>query len=408
MFVWLNWVVKNNESWPAISHEINFYSIEQNHQKCDTFGFIMATSESKSRGTGNLFRRVFRLKFLLVWLAVGCFMLTRILHHHHWFTERWYSRRLYPHIARTLIRFSDQFSFSLNSFFAGLVLFVVSILILTALVGKLKWSRLLVAFINLCAVVYLAFYALWGFNYYREPLYSRMNLQHGEISDADYELIMKHISRKATEVRVKMDSVSTGRIDTLVDGAFRRHAGHWSMPWLECNVHPKQMFAEAWLAKANVYGYYGVFFNEVHVSRLCTRLDYTMLLAHERVHRLGITGEAEANFYAWLLCYKSESPELRYAAHVFLLRNLFDAGYGQEFMKPIEQDSAQLKADELEAGWFKRLTDRFLKFNQVENGLSDYGRMIEPTANYLFQVEDIRNWDDRPTGQKASKRTKKK
>ena len=51
--------------------------------------------------------------------------------------------------------------------------------------------------------------------------------------------------------------------------------------------------------------------------------------------------------------------------------------------------------------------DRFLKLNRVENGLSDYGHMIEPAANYLFQIEDIRNWNDKPARPKAQISAKK-
>jgi len=376
-------------------------------RNCHTFGLIIATPMTKSSWLKSLLRRIFKRRFIALWLAAGCFVMTRVLHNHSGFTEQWYSQRLYPHIGRTLIHISDLFSFSLNTIFAGLLVFSLTILVLVTLVGKLKWSRLSLILFNLAAFIYLTFYALWGFNYYREPVYNRMGMQHDSISDVDYELLMERISKKAAEVRIKMDSVSTGRLDTLVDGAFRRHAGHWGLPWLGCNIHPKQMMAEAWFSRAKVYGYYGAFSNEIHVSRLCTRIDYPLLLAHERAHRLGITGEADANFYAWLLCYKSASQELQYAAHVFLLRHLFDAGYGKEFMKAIEQDTLQLKADELETGWFKRLTDRFLKLNRVENGLSDYGHMIEPAANYLFQIEDIRNWNDKPARPKAQISAKK-
>lgn len=347
---------------------------------------------------------MFGLKFLLLWLAGGCFVLTRVLHNHPRLTEHYYSQNLYPHIARSLTGFSDMFSFSLNTFVAGLLVFVLLVLILAAVVGKLKWRNLVLILVNLTAFIYMAFYGLWGFNYYREPMYNRMGMHQKRISDVDYELLVERISLKASELKVEMDSIATGRLDTLVDGAFRKHAGHWALPWLGRNIHPKQMIAEAWLAKASVYGYYGVFFNEVHVSRLSAKSDYPLLLAHERVHRLGVTGEAEANFYAWLLCYKSGSPELQYAAHVFLLRHLFDAGYGKEYMKPVEQDSAQLEADEIETGWFKRLADRFLKLNRVDNGISDYGRMIEPVANYMFQVDGIRDWDDKPVKRKVRKR----
>ncbi|MFV0378574.1 MAG: DUF3810 family protein [Mangrovibacterium sp.] len=365
----------------------------------------MSTPSSKISVLKAKLQGLFRLKYLLLWMALGCFLLTRFLYYYPQITERWYSRGLYPYIARALTMFSDNFLFSLTTFSAGLLAFILIVLLLLFIFGLLRLSRVLLIIFNLSAFVYLAFYWLWGFNYYREPLYSRFDMVQCHISDLEYEDLVARISKKANELKVPLDSLSIGKLDTLVDGAFRLQAGYWALPWLGRKIHPKQMMAESWMAKASIYGYYGPFFNEIHVSRISTRSDYPLLLAHERVHRLGITGESEANFYAWLLCYKSGSPELQYAADLFLLRHLFDAGYGKEFMKPVEQDSIQLKMNELETGWFTRLTDRFLKWNKVENGLSDYGRVIEPAANYLIQIE---KWNDEPKIEPVSKKGKRK
>lgn len=352
---------------------------------------VMSTPSPELPGNKSKLRRLFGLKYLLLWMALGCFLLTRFLHYYPHITERWYSRSLYPYIARALTMFSDKFTLSLNTLLIDALLAGLVVLLLAFILGQLKFRRFVLIVLNIGALVYIVFYVLWGFNYYREPLYSRFDMERDSISDVEYEELVARISKKASELKVPLDSLSIGKMDSLVDGAFRLQAGRWALPWLGRKIHPKQMMAESWMAKALVFGYYGPFFNEIHVSRLSTRSDYPLLLAHERVHRLGITGESEANFYAWLLCYKSGSPELQYAADLFLLRHLFDAGYGKEFMKPVEQDSIQLKLDELETGWFTRMSDRFLKWNKVENGLSDYGRVIEPAANYLLQIDDIRN-----------------
>lgn len=351
----------------------------------------MSTPSSKFTTLKDRLLRLFRLKYLLLWVTLGFFLLTRFLHYYPQLTERWYSRGIYPYIARSLTMFSDNFTLSLNTFFVNVLLAALLVLTLSFILGKLRFSRFGLIILNIGALVYITFYIVWGFNYYREPLYSRFAMKHDSISDTEYEDLVARISKKASVLKVPLDSLSIGKLDTLVDGAFRRQAGRWALPWLGRKIHPKQMMAESWLSKALIYGYYGPFFNEIHVSRLCTRSDYPLLLAHERVHRLGITGEGEANFYAWLLCYKSDSPELQYAADVFLLRHLFDAGYGKDYMKAVEQDSIKMLIDEMETGWFTRLTDRFLKWNKVENGLSDYGRVIEPAANYLFQIDGIQN-----------------
>lgn len=347
-------------------------------------------------------RHLFSAKFLLVWLALLCFVAGRLLREFPHFCRHWYSGRFYPLVARALSKFSDWFSLSLDNVLvvALALLLVLSIVLVAA--GKLKPARFAVGLLNLAAALYIGFYVLWGFNYSSGNRYEVLGLKADSVSATDYERIAEKLARLAGDEPVQVDELSRSRVDSLVEQAFRQQARSLGLPDLRRQIQPKTMLADSLLARASVFGYFGVFASEVHVSRRCQPADYPLLLAHERMHRLGITGEGEANFFAWLVCHRSPSAELRYCSRVFLLRHLLAAGYGQTLVAAFQPE----KKDSLpETRWMNHFTDRFLKWNAVSEGISDYGRVIEPAARYLLQVEGWNGDEKKAFQPRKSKKT---
>ena len=90
-------------------------------------------------------------------------------------------------------------------------------------------------------------------------------------------------------------------------------------------IHPpahlkaKTMLISPLLSKVGVTGYMGPFFCEFNLNRELRPEEYPGVFAHETAHRLGISSEAEANFYAWLICNRSESAAIRYSGNFILL-----------------------------------------------------------------------------------------
>ena len=79
-------------------------------------------------------------------------------------------------------------------------------------------------------------------------------------------------------------------------------------------------------------GYFGPFFNEIHVNGYLLPMDYPFLLGHEKAHQFGITSEAEANLIAYVICVTSEDQRLRYSGcQSLLLYFLRDAHHLKEY-----------------------------------------------------------------------------
>ncbi len=317
-------------------------------------------------------------------MAVVCFGLATLLKKHPEFTERYYSSGVYPLIARLLSRISDLFSFSLNNWLIVSLPALILFLLILVLAGKLSWKSFFWRLTNLFAIIYILFHLFWGFNFHRLPLYDRIGLQKDSLKDSQYEQLFEQLATESNTKLSSIDKLSRGQMDSLVNQAFRDQSAAIQIPYFKRSLTPKKMMAEQFLSGANILGYYGLFFNEIHVSSLCEPADYPLILAHEMAHRYGIAGEQEANFFAWLICYESESPELRHCARLFLLRHLISAGYGSEYLPGNSSDEREKTKP---AGLTTSLIKPFLNLVGRSPDEDEYLKMIEPAALYLLQKQ---------------------
>lgn len=59
----------------------------------------------------------------------------------------------------------------------------------------------------------------------------------------------------------------------------------------------------------------GPFFSESQLNRDLLPVEYPFTYAHEYSHLLGVSSEAEANFWAYQICIRSDSPAVRYSGY---------------------------------------------------------------------------------------------
>ena len=181
-------------------------------------------------------------------------------------------------------------------------------------------------------------------------------------------------------------------------------------PALKINYHAgrrksKKITLSRFFAQAGISGYYGPFFNEVHVNSKILPQEYPFVLAHEKAHQFGITSEAEANFYAWLVCVQSNSKQLNYSANLHILRFFMLQTYQLEGYKEfISELDEEVKADflNIRENWQKlsnekvdlvatKVNDAYLKTNKVEKGIEDYYGVVKFVMDFksdtIFQKQ---------------------
>lgn len=334
----------------------------------------------------------FRVRWLLIpALALATFGLTEFLAARPHLVEKYYSSGLYPLIARLLSPLSGLAPFSFSDlFYAGLILFA-GILIILAIFRRITYGKTGRTLINLLAGVYLLFYWLWGFNYYRQSSGERLGIEKSNANPEEFMKVFLSLIEQANTYRTPVDAnIGMQQLDSLTEAAYAQHAGFLQVKYPMGSRRPKHITLGGFFAKAGISGYYGPFFNEVHVNPHAHPLELPVITAHEKAHQLGITSEAEASFYAWFVCSHSHSELLRYSAALYIIRYFLNHGYGLDgFSETVAQISEPVRNDlrAIRDKWLamrnekidraaSKANDAYLKTHKITAGIADYKGVV--------------------------------
>lgn len=346
---------------------------------------------NKVKGQNNSFKGL----FMLLTTSVLVFVLTRIGVHNPSAVERWYSQGIYPKIAEALNLFSNLFPFSLDDLFYAclVVLFLINTVLLIS--RRLKVRRYFKHLLTILAVVYCLFNVLWGFNYYRSNLNQRLNLKEAKADVNQLMTVFEELIAEVNRSYTPMYTVDQSSVLKLLREQYRQEAVFLQVD-ASCNVIPKHITLSRFFAAATISGYYGPFAAEVHLNKYLLPHEVPVVMAHEMAHRLGITSEAEANFYAWYICSKSDDKRLAYSANLYLLRYFVYECYKYEgFSDLVKQIRYEVRHDFYKSHfhWMTlmnrnvelvatKVNDAYLKSNNVEAGIADYDGVIKHVMDY--------------------------
>ncbi len=340
----------------------------------------------------NKFRKIFfgRAAFP-IWLALATFGLTRLFFHYPNLTETVYSQTLFPVFASVLSFLNRWVSFSLDDLFYALLVVFAFALLLLAIVRKIKWGRSFLLFIQTLALVYAMFYWFWGFNYYRTGINQRLLIAGSKPDTAQFVRVFEHLIAQTNESYCSYETVNKSYVNSQVESSYQKNAPFLNLNYPQGNRRPKPITLSKFFAKASIAGYYGPFFGEVHLNDSLLMIEYPQTLAHEYAHQFGITSEAEANFYSWLVCTQSDSKPLQYSANISMLNFFLSQGKRlhnfpdlvHQIKKPVIEDIRKVqkhweklrneKIDKV-AG---KVNDVYLKTNKIEKGIEDYFGVVQ-------------------------------
>lgn len=84
------------------------------------------------------------------------------------------------------------------------------------------------------------------------------------------------------------------------------------------------MLFTPFISMVGVTGSMGPFFCEFTLNGDLLPVNYPATYAHELAHLLGITSEAEANFYAYQVCTRSEAMGIRFSGYFSILGHVLE------------------------------------------------------------------------------------
>ncbi len=329
-------------------------------------------------------------------LGILVFLITRIAPHFHSFIEKWYSQKLYVGIAKTFSSISSKIPFSLDDLFYFILFMIILLYLVLPFLKKISVGKSIKFILNILASIYILFYILWGFNYFRSDLNERLGIKKQTPDTGLFTDELKSLIQITNKTYITFDDFDKSEIDLLIENSYKKLAPMLKIKYPQGKRRPKKITFSRFFAKAGISGYYGPFFNEVHVNKFVLPVEYPFVLAHEKAHQFGITSEAEANFYAWLVCASSSSEKLKYSANMTLLRFfLYQGSRLENYNDIIKELNDNVKADYLKISenWQKlrsekvdkiatKVNDTYLKTNQVEKGIDDYDGVVQLVMDF--------------------------
>ncbi|MGA9770804.1 MAG: DUF3810 domain-containing protein [Blastocatellia bacterium] len=324
------------------------------------------------------------------------------------FIERFYSNGIYPLFQTALTPLTNLFPFA--------VIDVLSIALGVALPawwitriaragrGRLRRTAASLFFHTLviAAVIFISFQLLWGFNYEREPLVSKLDYDEQRLSvDSLRELTRQTIERLNIEYAEARggaepdETVWRRQLHESLNEAVRQLGNRRPI----AAAIPKRSLLNFYLAAAGIEGFVSPFGHEVILNREALPFERPFLLAHEWSHLAGFADESEANFVGLLACLQSDAALLRYSGLLALYQYTpaLPADEAKqstpmprllpeirEDLKAVSEREARHKSEAVSrAQW--AMYDRFLKASGVEAGVASYSQLVRLVLGTRFE-----------------------
>ena len=304
-----------------------------------------------------------------------------------------YARTIYPFFSAVLSRISSVFPFSIGDCFiygsiAGLVIYWVY-----AIVKRRSWKMVIGRTLEYLLWVYIWFYMAWGLNYFRENFFDRTEIPYLAYSEDDFRSFLSAYTDSLNASFTPVEKIDQAVVAEKVESGYREIAGQFGLVSPAAYLHPKPMLIPSLMSGVGVLGYIGPFFIEYNLNPDLLPVQYPFTYAHEMAHLLGISSEAEANLYGFLVCSRSGNPEIRFSAYFALLPYVLGNAYQllpeDEFKQWTETISPEVKKayNDKVAYWealynptIGEIQDTvynwFLKGNNIPSGRKNYSEVV--------------------------------
>jgi hypothetical protein len=362
-------------------------------------------------------KKTVRLRWLMpLGPLVAAFLLQSLASRNPQFVERYYSRKLFPPIIHALSFVNGLVGFSI----AELLIYLLGAALVVTLIYQAREIYLrrkrfaemlrtdLLAMIWVSESTILLFLLVWGLNYQREPLGMKLGLSGRTASDEQLKMISENI---VSEVNSNYDQAhraasfegsrsappSRTQIYQLIE------SGYQTEPLLRDTGSglygpPKPFYFSRLMSRLGLSGFYVPFTGEPNFNAAQPDFDVPYVVAHEKAHQRGFTGEDEANFIAFLICVNSTHPYLRYSGYLNALKVVGAfGGSDPDFYRDLYERIGEGPRNDLqtrEAFWLRdagparelahRVNDSYLKANRIESGTQNYGEDVALIVGYYL------------------------
>lgn len=304
-----------------------------------------------------------------------------------------YARLVYPVFSTILSALSSLVPFSLEEILViGIVLWLVIYPIVKRRRGK-RWKSILGREAELLVWVYIWFYLGWGLNYFRYPIYTRADVAPAQYNEEAFLGFLKEYTDSLNGAYMPDVRIDATLLEREVKEFYRRVPSSFGLAMPRDFQQPKYFTFTSLYSGVGVLGSMGPFFAEPQLNGDLLPVQLPFTYAHEFSHLLGVSNEAEANYWAYQVCINSSLPEVRYSGYFGILpyvlinaSSLLPQDKFREWIKGIRPEIIKEYEDK-RAYWSERYSpfigelqnyvyDWFLKGNNISSGRKNYAEVI--------------------------------
>lgn len=317
------------------------------------------------------------------------------------FLGEFYAKSAYPTISYCLSAFSNLFPFAIGDLFiflsiAGIILYPIY----ARCHLKKIWKHILLNNFEYLLWIYVWFYLAWGLNYSQPNFYERTGIPYTAYTPENFrKFIDTYIANlnasytDVTSINEPLVSKECVRSYNYISDTLGIHRPPHQSPRV------KTMFFTPLISKVGVTGSMGPFFCEFTLNGDLLPSQYPATYSHELAHLLGITSEAEANFYAYQVCTRSEVHSIRFSGYFSILSHVLSNAHQlmnkeeyTELLNRIRPEIIEL-ARTNQKYWMEKYSpiigdiqnwiyDLYLKGNKIKSGRKNYSEVIGLLISY--------------------------
>lgn len=308
-----------------------------------------------------------------------------------------YATALYPHISMALSYVSSFFKFSL---YDALVLVLIASAI--GVLFSVRREGFLGRLVRFVLWTYVWFFMGWCVNYNRSSIFERTSTRPSSFDNAEFVAFLDDFT---TSLNASYTEAQVPDLEELIPSVKTFYASVPSQYGL-CTPRewqkPKWMFYNRLYSKCGVTGYMGPLTGEAQLNSDARPEELPFLFAHEYSHLLGVSNEAEANWWAFQACVHSDNAAVRYHGYCSLLTYVannaarvftedeYAAWLGAVRPEILEQQRERqeywqsLRSEKI-SNFQNRVYNLFLKSNKISSGIANYSEVVQ----LLISLPDV-------------------
>ena len=282
-----------------------------------------------------------------------------------------YAVTCYPVISGILSLLSSFTAFSLEEIAVAAMAAVMIWIIISAFRHKCKWGRAAVRMAELLLWVAVWFYMGWGTNYFRSSIYARSGTVASEFDADVFNTFLADYTQSLNGAYESDAATDTLLLEQEIKQFYSTVPKQFGLSRPRKWQHAKKPLLNRLYSGCGVTGFMGPFLGESMLNTDLLPTGYAFTYAHEYAHLMGVSNEAEANYWAYRFCIASDLQSVRYSGYFQILP--YVAANARSVLSPEQYD-----------GWIAQIDPRIM---------DDYNLNRQHWSGLRWKLlDDIQSW----------------